>query len=198
MAREKSGLLSAVGTALEIIRAIVEAVQDLGGSDDDVRRILIESDLRGKIAKLLVFKTLRVFKVICDCGKTLTEMINDGNYGYVDSNITQQNFPIQRSGRRQMEVALFHFDRIIVSEQAVAEMDKVGYRPATIEEFLALGASQPELQNDPMVALGSLWHGLSNKCFVTCLCWSGGDRDLDLVSYESNWNEHYRFAAVCK
>jgi undecaprenyl-diphosphatase len=52
---------------------------------------------------------------------------------------------------------LFHFNRDISSEDAIAEMDKDGFRPATLAELLALGEAQPELQKQfPIIALSSV------------------------------------------
>ena len=53
MARAKSGLLSALGTAWEIFKAIVEATLAIGGSDEDVKKVLTVPGLARKIAELI-------------------------------------------------------------------------------------------------------------------------------------------------
>ena len=53
MARAKSGLLSALGTAWEIFKAIVEATLAIGGSDEDVKRVLTVPGLARNIAELI-------------------------------------------------------------------------------------------------------------------------------------------------
>ena len=98
-----------------------------------------------------------------------------------------------------MEVTLFHFGREIKSEAAISEMDKDGYRPATIKELLALGASYPELQKHfPVVALGSVWRNPDGHLQVPCLDWHGAGRLLDLDLLGLNWGDKHRFAAVLK
>lgn len=54
--RQKSEFLSAFGTAMEIFRAITNAVLERGGSDDDIRRVLTSRKLADEIAGLIVNK----------------------------------------------------------------------------------------------------------------------------------------------
>jgi hypothetical protein len=78
-------------------------------------------------------------------------------------------------------------------------MEKAGYRPARIEELLALGASQPELQKEfPIVALASVWRGPGGDRRVPYLRWDVAGRRLDLSWFEYGWTGDYRFAAVRK
>ena len=93
------------------------------------------------------------------------------------------------------------------SDVMIAEMDKRGYRPATIEELLALGESHPALQREfPIIALGSCWmipHGAGS--LVPGLWAIFGDRYLAVGWLESRldynslrWDDNYRFLAVRK
>lgn len=52
--KKKSPFLSAFGTAFQIFKALTDAVLDIGGEDDDVRRILIDTDLRRDLATRIV------------------------------------------------------------------------------------------------------------------------------------------------
>lgn len=54
MAWQKSGFLSSLGILWEIWKALVNEVLDLGGSDDDLRRIQTNDGLRRKLAELIV------------------------------------------------------------------------------------------------------------------------------------------------
>lgn len=56
MARRKNPFVSAFGTAFAIFKALADEVLALGGSDDDLRRILTDATLREEIAKALVGK----------------------------------------------------------------------------------------------------------------------------------------------
>ncbi len=54
MARQKSDFLKALGTMLEIWKALVDEVLSLGGNDEHLRRILTSKTLRRQIAELIV------------------------------------------------------------------------------------------------------------------------------------------------
>ena len=202
MARKKSELLSSLGTVFEIVKAIIDEVLDLGGSDEDVRRILKDKSLRKKIANLIVQTKPAIqdtFKVVVDYGQSLAEMISAGKYGWVNSDIIQKHFPVEGSDQKEVELVLFHFGRVMTSEQVIAEMDEAGYRPAPIEDLLSLGASYPELQKDfPVAALGSVWQSPVGHRYVPYLPWCGVRRDLNLYWFGPDWPESYRFAAVRK
>ena len=54
MARKKSEWLSGMGTGFEILKAETEEVIALGGTDEDMRRIITDSSLRRKLAELIM------------------------------------------------------------------------------------------------------------------------------------------------
>lgn len=54
MARKKSEFLSALGVVFEIGKAIIDAVFELGGNDDDLRRIVSDKELPRKIAEVIM------------------------------------------------------------------------------------------------------------------------------------------------
>ncbi len=201
MAREKSELKSGMGKAMETFAALIEEVEDLGGSDEDTRRIKTDKALRRQIAELLVSDRMICgrYSVTVNCDMPLADMIAAGRYDWKNDNITAQNFPIQGSGTSKTEIALFHFNRGMSTEAVLAELDKRGYRPATLPELLALGAVHPELQRQfPIVALGSVWRDLDGCRRVACLDGGGAGRDLFLVWCERGWDGLCRFAAVRK
>jgi hypothetical protein len=131
--------------------------------------------------------------------RSLDKMIEDGEYDWVNPNITADHFPIREKVRSEFSVVLFHFNRPVGSEDVIAEMNKDGYRPAAIEELLALGESQPNLQKKfPIVALGTIWEDADGCRHVVFLWGSSGERNLDIHGFGSGWRDHYRFAAVRK
>ena len=199
MSREKSEFLSSFGIALEIFKAIADAVLGLGGTDQDLRRILTDKGLRKKIAEIVVSEVRQTFRVLVDYSKSLAEMIQAGNYDWKNNDITQDHFPTKGNGQQEVEVVLFHFGRNISSDDAIAEMERAGYRPARIEELLALGASQPELQKQyPIVGLGSVWRDPSGLRRVPYLFWDDSGRRLRLHWLEGDWRESCRFVALRK
>jgi hypothetical protein len=197
----KSDIMNVAGLLMNIVIGIVKAVYAKGGTDEDIRRLAGEEGraLLDEIAKLIVSASRQSFEVLVDCTKSLVEMIQAGSYGYVDSNINDKNFKVEGQGQQEVEVVLFHFKRAISTDDALQEMEKAGYRPARIEELLALGAAYPELQRQfPIVALGSLWQDPRGDRRVAYLNQDGAGRSLDLPWFESDWRECYRFVAVRK
>lgn len=132
-----------------------------------------------------------------DYSMSLQEMIAAGQYDWVNPDITAKRFPLTGKGTHDLVGKLIHLNRPVSSEEVVAELDKMGLRPATIEELLAFGAA-PDLQrNFPVLALGSSCLVDSGRR-VACLSRDGAERGLDLYWWSGRWNDDYRFLAVRK
>ena len=141
------------------------------------------------------------FNIVVDHKRSLSEMIKAGKYDRPNSDITADHFPIKGKDKSKQEknVVLFHFDKTMSSEQVIVEMDKEGFLPAKIEDNLALGEIQPELQKQfPIVALGSIWRDAVALPRVSCLYWDGTRRALHLCWFAYSWDPDSRFLAVRK
>ena len=141
-------------------------------------------------------------KLAIDYTKTVKKSISDGKYDLKNSAITPKNFPVSLKmiGKKvEVSVKLFHFDRGINCLDAISEMDKAGYRPATLMELLALGSLYPELQRRfSIIALGSVWSDEHGRNFVPLLQMFGSKRHLELIWNGCVWTIHYCFLGVCK
>lgn len=127
---------------------------------------------------------------------SLAEMIRVGSYDWVNVNIKEANFPMPEGFTLGTEPKLYHFNRSISSENAIEEMKKDGFRPATIWDLLDYGAKNPELQRlFPMVALGSVEEVGGNRS-VACLYGGGAKRYLSLGWFVIDWGDDHRFLAV--
>jgi len=140
--------------------------------------------------------------LVVDYTKTVEQAIADGKYDWKNGDVTAKNFPISpEMVGKKVEVAtkLFHFNRDISSEDVISEMDKDGYRPATLMELLVLGCLFPELQRQfPIVALGSVWRIACGDRYVPCLDVIGSERRLSLDWFGYGWSAHYRVLGVRK
>ena len=195
----KSSLISGMGIALSLVQGFVEAVKKAGGSDEDLHRLVTEEGkpVLAKVAELIVGVVRQSFKVVVDYGRDLGQMIAGGKYDWVNENITRENFPTTGQGKQEREVVLFHFNRFISSDDVIKEMASAGYRPAMLEELLALGETQPELQRQfPIVALGSVWRVSGGFREVPYLDGCGAGRYLGLRCFGGGWCGGCRFAAV--
>ncbi|PIT95094.1 hypothetical protein COT98_01065 [Candidatus Falkowbacteria bacterium CG10_big_fil_rev_8_21_14_0_10_39_9] len=158
--------------------------------------------INGKIADNEPLLSTDEINLTVDYNKTPEQAVADGNYDYKNSGINGKKFPIspEMIGKK-VDIAgkLFHFHREISSEDAISEMDKKGYRPATLMELLALGAAHPELQREFLViALGSIWHLSSVIRCVPCLRVGGSGRELNLRCFGVAWVALDRFFGVRK
>ncbi|MDP3999303.1 MAG: hypothetical protein Q8P76_01755 [bacterium] len=141
-------------------------------------------------------------RLFVDYTRPLANMIKeDGRFDYVNSDITEKNFQINRRPNGEAEMKVYHFNRDIDSDEAIREMDKEGYRPAELPEGLAYAKANPDEQRKyPIVLLGSLsvWRGFIGDRRVPCLCGVGVERDLDLGWFCGGWDSRCRFLAVRK
>lgn len=152
---------------------------------------------RDEFRKLLGLspKTLRI---VVDYSLSLEQMIAAGKYDWSNSDITAKRFPLKGSGKVELEPKLFYFGRDMSSDNVIAEMDKEGFRPCTIEELLAIGEQHPELQRKfPLVALGSVAE-IGGCRYVAYLRRRGSERELDLLWFGNDWGDICRFPAVRK
>lgn len=205
MARDKSELKSGMGKAMRSFSALIEEVEDLGGSDEHVRKLETDAVIRRTIAKLLIGETTNGLgdtpTVTIDRDKKLKAMIEAGRYDWTNSDITDKNFPVEGSGTEDVEVILRHYDKAMTTDAVLADLDQDGLRPMRIEELLALGADTKtrDLQRQfPIIALGSVWQSLDGGRDVPCLFRRGSYRSLYLSWLGNDWCEICRFGAVCK
>jgi len=126
-----------------------------------------------------------------DYSHTLEQMIVAGKYDWKDINIMEKHFPLPAElfGKKTtVSGKLFHFNRNISTVDAMAGIDKAGYRPATLPEILALGAKHPELQHQFLIiALGSVWRSSLGRYGVPCLGVGGNGRRLNLYWLDYVW-----------
>jgi hypothetical protein len=137
-----------------------------------------------------------VFTVPVDYSQSLGQMIRAGEYDEINSDMNSRNFRLEGAGFREVELTLVQFSRLMAPLELAMLMERRGYRPATIEELLALGKAAGELQKTiPVVALGS---GLvrKNRRYVPCLGGTASIRNLTLVVIYRRWSNCYRFLFV--
>lgn len=182
VADEKLGLL--LRREQELNRRILEGTLD-------INKVLT------KLQKIIEGKLERALFVLSSL--SLSDRIALGKYDWVNDDITEKNFPTAVEKDYEVEYKIFHFNRLISSESAIAEMEKEGYRPGNLAELLKLGEIQPGLQREfPIVALGSVWCDALGNRYVPVLDCDDRKRKLDLFWFVSDWNGVYRFLAVRK
>lgn len=141
-----------------------------------------------------------LFRLTVDHALSVEEMVAVGKYDWVNSDITHKHFPHNRKrGAEEVVAELIHYNRGMSSDDALADFDSKGLRPATLPELLALGEKHPDIQREfPVAALGSVWQSLGGSRFVACLYRRDAERCLGLIWFGLGWASGCRFLAVRK
>ncbi len=210
---ENRQFVSNAGTGNDLLQKLAQAVYKREGDDSDLRRIISDPSLCGRLADLIVGERPKSepeqYHVTIDPAKTLAQMIEAGKYDYAHPVIHEKNFPSEtstgngpyRTAPTDISLVLVHFNKAMKTREIEAELDRRGLRTATLAELLALGAKRPELQRQfPLIALGSSWVGPDGLRRVPCLVGNDDGRDLRLGwgDPDGKWREDCRFVAVRK
>lgn len=205
MGRPKSDLLSGLGTWFEIAKAITAEILAQGGSDDDVRTILKNHELRQQMAALIIAANPNVQKksgsgtetypVVVPADRMLIQRIEAGKYDWVNSDITPERFPdLGKPGEYALEFV--HLNKVVSTEAALAEIARRGLVAGDIGQLLALGEKYPELQRKfPIIALRSVCVDSGGNRYSPYLNQNSRDRNLNLNWIDNDWNENCRFLA---
>ncbi len=206
MAKKGSAFLKGFGSGFQILKNIIDAVLAHGGDDRDISRLLSNSDLVKQIAELIMSKKKRFtlpYKVIVDYGKSLAEMIEEGNYNFVSEKMIDEHFQIAGTGQLEVELVLVHMNlQDITNRKVLNYMNSLGLEPAKIEHLLAFGAANPDVQLEfPIIALSSVLVGEDGGHNYPILCEHLGDEralSFSWIGDDNKWTEHWRFLAFRK
>ncbi|GEM_PF-2234937 len=126
---------------------------------------------------------------------SLKSLISSGNFGYIDTNITEANFP--DVGIKCEDAKVYHFDKYVSTDYAIQQMEEDDYRPANLRELLTWMIANWN-GKDWVVALDQSWRGSVGGLCVPCLDgWFGG-RSLSLFCLGHDWRGYCRFLAFRK
>lgn len=199
MARQKSDLLGALGAAFQIVKAIVEAVQDRGGSDEDVRLILKDAGVCGKIADLLV-RVRTVFTVPNINYDDPRWRSLKGDYYFSNTDLRPEHFPISRKGVGEVVMEYVVFDHEPTTQEA---LDCINGRsdlrlPDRAETEKFLDQNDQERKKFPIIGLCGSVVERSGDRSVACVFAGGDGRYLVFDWLGGHWDQHCRFLAVRK
>ena len=205
MAKKDVGEMKrAAGFQNEFWTRFVDAMEQESGSADRLYGAdnkSLDAAAKAAVQALLGADTNAIgstYGLIIDPTRALEQFVEDGNYSYANPSITEENFPSD-SAMREVGVTLVHFDRVIGSDEAIREMDRLGLRPATMVELAAFGEQYPDVQRQfPIVELGSVWTDPRGYRRVGYLWSYAGERRLRLYWFDDGWIADDRFLAVRK
>jgi hypothetical protein len=165
------------------------------------KEVLKDKSLAAKMVAAITAAVVVSFKLVVDYGKSLGEMIVAGQFDWVNDDITAEHFPITEKGTVEVDLQYVHLGRTATTAEVLAEMEKLGLRPATIAELVAFAAKNPEEQRKYwIVALGSSWVDGGGHRKVPILDGSDSERHLYLYwdGPQNEWNDDNRFLAARK
>jgi hypothetical protein len=139
--------------------------------------------------------TRETFALAFDPTIGIGEWVRRGNYTRPNPDINERNFKLTLSGTRK--IVLYDPKGAVSSDEMIRRMKADGYKPAGIDDALAMGAQFPERQRqNPIVFLGTTWRDPDGLQHVPVLSgWCGGRR-LGLDWFDFVWDGRYRFAAL--
>jgi len=182
------------------VTATLEVLTRLGVEPEHLARLRLDLDYAKLVAGALL-KGLPVtgngFLVTVDYDLSVKALVRECRCDWNNEDITTKNFLTKRIGQHEVKMKLFYFNRTVILEEAIAEMEKEGYRPAEFHELLAYGIKNPDEQRKyPIVALGSVWRYWFGFRYVAYLGGDGDERGLGLGCFGDEWSEYCRFLAV--
>lgn len=130
--------------------------------------------------------------------QSLDEYRNSGGETYVWDDL-EKNMPYTTPKTETLDVMILNFGKNIGSDEALAEMDKLGVRPLTYEELIQYGITHPDHQmQNYLIGLGTK-HGLdvAGPC-APSLGFDGAVRRLDAGHWGGVWGGRFRFLVVRK
>lgn len=198
-----SGKALTDGEYRELMACLFEGVPNRDQLNPDVVRAHLSNKAASHSAVAVLLSkppqvTEDIYPITVDYSLTLEQMIVAGAYDWVNSAITPKNFPVKGKGIVILDAQFIYFGCSMSSDAIIAELDKIGLRPATHAELLAFGAKYPELQRQFLsVALGSVGE-VGGGRFVVYLWRHADERRLNLDCFAYYWFGYCRFLAVRK
>lgn len=200
--KEVSAIVSGMGVGMAILTSLMEKAKKRGLPEESIHRLATPQGdaLLDKMVAVLTEATAtvgNVFRVLVNYDLRVDAAVRECGCDWANSDINDKNFKTNRTGQKEVEMKLFHFSRLMESEEAIKEMKKEGYRPAELHEGLAfVTKNKDEQRKYPIVLLGSLWQYWSGDWSVACLRSDADERDLDLYYFDDRWYASCRFLAV--
>lgn len=205
MSKSERPFVDSAMTAIDLVQKLRQSVSVLGGSDDDLRRVISDETLRGKLASLIMSgKLLPGYLVKVNPGLGHKGLLKAVAADWSNEDITNPKWnPPKLSGRAPYEstVVLLPLGKDMTGAEMDVFVEAEGYRYALPEETYALGAQHRDLQREnPIVCRGAFWVDPDGDPRALVLLEDSGERlvNLDWGDPERRWDAHCRVAVVRK
>jgi len=222
MARKRisSTLLHNQAVIAEILKRLVEAIQDHGGNpDEELKRIRHDDPLLDELATVICRVPL-YYSVTVEPNMTLEERIKEaiehggysqGRYSLgltflrelLEGTIIEGDIG-DRQNEETVKIRLLCLNREMSSSEVLEEIEERGYLHTKADEFLELIRRHPHQMKrlDGVATLGAIWETTGQGLVVMCLKWAS-DCEEHFLSYQSfnpnsTWPANYYFAVLDK
>lgn len=197
MPENESEFVTSFKVAADVFKVIADAVYDEGGTDEHIRRLLTDAELRTEVAKKIAGYDPRLVRE--DEERALRRAISAGRFDRVHEDITARKFPPEADDVSE-DIGLVHFDEELTTPQVIQYLLERSLRPAKLRALLKYAANHPEEQREfPIVALGTSWLVPGDGHVYPFLYGDRDNRGLSLMHQKSGgerWVERCRFLAA--
>ncbi len=221
MGRPKAELRQVGGAIFEIIKALSQSVEDLGGSDDDLRRILNDELLLKQIAWKVIDESGARYPITVNYRQSLNEvgimdplssrdsLLDEGLFWHFPGmwtewtmlDGTQFSCP---AAKASVECRLFrpwlsaeelkNPDAAISTKRVLAQMKRQDLRPANMAELFVFADKYPDVAK--VIKLRIVALGANREGMVPMLRAEDNKTCLRMLSRRSFWLHETRFLAV--
>lgn len=164
--------------------------------------IMVSAQPAIQAATAVAEKVTDTFKVMVDYLKPTYDQLKasfdwvNGNFAHVTFELIERCKGISQEAR-EITFQYVHLGVYASTEAVLAEMYRMGLRPATYLELLAFAKQFPnEQRKHPILALGSFWVIPGGYRGAACLDEGAGKRGLSLLWCVDGWRGVCRFLAV--
>ena len=193
MARSKksgTAIILAPTLFVEFLSNVFKMVKKLGGNEQAIYNFFSSPNGAEETAELIVSKMKKF-------SQSLSGLISALKLDLVNSDITEERFPTQpEDSDLPKEYEAFSFG-LVSSVNAVAGMEKEGFRPATLREMLVWALKNWD-RRSLIVALGSRWPAPGGGTLVPVLNRRDAECGLYLDWLGVSWDCFYLFLGVRK
>ncbi len=198
MARPKSELKSAFGRGQEILFALLEGVEDVGGTDNDARKIVTDKKLQRQIAQLLV--SIKTLFAPVNYDDPAHRRIDREKYYNVADSLRSEHFPIRHSGQANVTYEYVTFDHDPTTQEVLDEVERRG--DVELPDFANTrdfhNANPDERKKAPVISLCGAIVSRDGRRGVACVLADAGGLGRGWSWVGGRWSRCCRFLVVRK
>jgi hypothetical protein len=191
MGKQKSDILSGMGSGFQILKAL----RDAGATDEDLRRIIAENSPFPKLIADLI-----VTKVAKPVASTFRDLLAACRQDWVSPDFNGANYPLEPTDpdEAEWEVYEYHFSETANGEDAFKNLEKLGYRLCGVRRAMEFIAAYPDLQLDHPLVITARWQDPRGYWCAPFADRGVGKRRLDLVYLARGFDPRYGWLVLRK